>query len=105
MSEFNRGDRVRFTSKSLGILDDTGLRFIEEHCGVDTDIPEGVYLAPQYSEAEIARRADAVPPRQGDRSLAEELAEWHSIEVEVNGEQRICPVHESMFEAVTPPAE
>lgn len=73
-----RGDKVRFTSESLGVLDPENLyRFRGDwHVGPE-DV--GTYLAPDPSG---------------------EKQDWHSVEVERDGETGIVPVHESMFEVI-----
>lgn len=79
MTDIAKGTRVRFTSKSLGLLDhEAATKFEPETVGFGD---EGVYDSPHH------------------------LRDWHVIEVEVTSEDNenrclICPCHRSHFEVI-----
>lgn len=78
MSEYVKGQRVRFTTGNLGVIDSFG-RTTDDTVGERTEHTNGVYFGPHPN-----------------------LDRWHMIAVDINGDERYAPrfVHDSMFEVV-----
>lgn len=77
MSEFNKGDRVRFTTDNLGLLPSPESNRILKRVVNSGD--EGIYDYPDT-----------------------EMKGWHYVRVTVDGQEAWCPVQATSIEKVEP---